>query len=234
MTSSKLPEPPRGRPQKNTPSAIDPKQRHRQILETAARIIREKGYEGASMSQITKACGLTKGGLYHYIRSKEHLLLEIMHYGMDLFEEQVLSQVIPIADPVERLRECMARNIRLVADDRSKEVTIILHEHATLTGEALVQINARKKRYVRFLESTITEAVRDGKLRPLNPKVAAFSFLGMILWLYKWYRPDGEISEDRLVDEMMDLFFGGLVAASANHQAGPRRISTPERQGEQS
>lgn len=200
-----------------------PQQRHRHILETAARIIREKGFEGASMSMITAACGLTKGGLYHHIRSKEHLLLEIMHYGMDLFEEEVLEKVLPIADPVERLRECMARNIRLVADQRSKEVTIILHEHATLTGEGLVQINARKKRYLHFLETTIAEGVRDGSLRPVDPKVAAFSFLGMILWIYKWYRPDGEISEQRLVEQMSDLFFGGLEV-EARRRVGPRRI----------
>jgi len=177
------------------------------------------------MNQITRACGLTKGGLYHHIRSKEHLLLEIMHYGMDLFEEQVLSHVLPIVDPVERLRECMARNIRLVADQESKEVTIILHEHATLTGEALAQINARKKRYVTFVESTIAEAVRDGQFRAVDPKVAAFSFLGMILWLYKWYRPDGEISEDRLVGQMTELFFVGLQSAPAQ-QTGATLVSS--------
>ncbi len=207
--------------------ALTPEERHCQILHIAARIIREKGFEGASMREITRACGLTKGGFYHHIRSKEHLLLEIMNYGMDLFEEQVLSKVLPITDPVDRLRECMARNIRLVADPRSKEVTIILHEHATLTGDALAQINARKKRYVRFLEATIDEAIRDGTFRPVDPKVAAFSFLGMILWLYKWYRTDGEISEERLVEQMTELFFRGLIA-SRSQTLGSTRIALRE------
>ena len=208
----------------------NPQERHRQILEIAARIIREKGFEAASMNEITAACGLTKGGLYHHIRSKEHLLLEIMHYGMDLFEEEVLAKVLAIADPVERLKECMARNIRLVADHRSKEVTIILHEHATLTGEALVQINARKKRYVRFVESSIAEAIRDGRFRPVDPKVAAFSFLGTILWLYKWYRPDGEISKERLAEQMTDLFFRGLEAPP-RQKTGPTRIAVLREEG---
>ena len=81
----------------------DQKSRHREILETAARVICEKGYEGASIQDIAEACGLTKAGLYHHIRSKEHLLLEIQNYGMDVFEEQVLNQVLPIPDPLERL-----------------------------------------------------------------------------------------------------------------------------------
>jgi len=184
--------------------------RTREILETAARVICRQGYEGASMQAIADACGLTKGGLYHHIQSKEHLLLAIMHYGMDLFEEQVLSQVVGIVDPVERLRECMRRNVRLVTCGASQEVTIILHEHATLTGAGQAAINARKKKYVRFLESAFTEAIAAGRIRAVHPKVAAFSFLGTVLWLYKWYRADGEISAERLEAEMVDLFFGGL------------------------
>jgi AcrR family transcriptional regulator len=198
----------------------DHKGRHREILETAARLICEKGYEGASIQDIADACGMTKAGLYHHIRSKEHLLLEIMNYGMDVFEEQVLSQVLTIADPVERLRTCMEKNILLVTRGWSKEVTIILHEHATLTGEAKVQINARKKRYVLFLETSFAEAARAGRIRPVNPKVAAFAFLGMVLWIYKWFRPEGAVPEDALVREMQDLLFGGLEVKPA---AKPRR-----------
>ena len=197
-----------GRDAKTAPD--DPKGRHGAILETAARVICEKGYEGASIQDIAEACGLTKAGLYHHIRSKEHLLLEIQNYGMDVFEEQVLNQVLTIADPLERLKTCMEKNILLVTHGWSKEVTIILHEHATLTGDARAQINARKKRYVRFLENSFAEAVRDGQIRPVNPTVAAFAFLGMVLWIYKWFRPEGKIDAPTLVRDMQDLLFGSL------------------------
>ena len=202
----------------------DPRDRHRAILETAARLICEKGYEGASIHDIAAAAGLTKAGLYHHIRSKEHLLLEIQNYGMDVFEEKVLSHVLPIADPLQRLKECMERNVLLVTQGWSKEVTIILHEHATLTGEARAQINARKKRYVRFVETSLAEAIRNGQIRPVNTKVAAFAFLGMVLWIYKWFRPEGTIPAERLASEMQDLFFAGLVTR-------PREGGKPARKG---
>jgi TetR/AcrR family transcriptional regulator, cholesterol catabolism regulator len=191
------------------------KEKHRAVLETAARVICEKGFGTASIQDIAAACGLTKAGLYYYIRSKEELLLDIMSYGMDVFEERVLLQVLSITDPVERLKACMEKNIHLVTEGWSKEVTIILHEHGTLTGDARRQINARKKRYVHFLESSFEEAVRDGRIRPVEPRVAAFAFLGQVLWIYKWFRPDGDISSDRLAQEMVDLFFGGLELTEA-------------------
>ncbi len=205
----------------STPATTGPaaqaqaRDRRREILETAARLICEKGFQGASLRDIAEACGLTKAGLYHHCQSKDHLLLEIMSYGMDLFEEQVLGPVMPIEDPVARLRECMRRNVLLVTEDRTKEVTIILHEHATLTGEARALINVRKKRYVRFLETSFAEAIRDGRIRPVNPRVAAFSFLGQVLWTYKWFRADGAIGAEELADEMARLFFDGLILAPA-------------------
>ncbi len=196
------------------------RERRVEILETAARVICKKGYEGTSIQDIASECGLTKAGLYHHIQSKEHLLLEIMHYGMDLFEDQVLKKVKPIEDPVDRLKACMRYNILLVTRGWSKEVTIILHEHATLTGEYRVQINARKKRYVKFLEDAFREASESGQIRPVDPKVAAFSFLGMVLWIYKWFRPEGALSEETLADEMIDLLFGGLQKARGASLAG--------------
>jgi AcrR family transcriptional regulator len=186
-------------------------ERLRQILERAARVICRQGFEATSMQEIADACGLTKAGLYHHVKTKDALLLAIMNYGMDLFEELVLDRVAGIADPLERLRATMARNVELVTQDSSKEVTIILHEHQTLTGDAQREINARKKRYVRFLEDSLREAIDRGLVRPVDPSLAAFSFLGVVLWTYKWYRADGRISPAQLAAGMIDLFFDGLL-----------------------
>ena len=190
-------------------------ERLRRILETAAQLICRHGYEATSMQRIADACGLTKAGLYHHVQSKEHLLLEIMTYGMDAFEEQVLLPISAIADPRARLAECMRRHILLVTRGRNKEVTVILHEQDTLTGAPQARINARKKHYIRFLEGSFREAIRRGQLREVDPKVAAFAFLGTINWIYKWFRPDGEIPGDRLAVELPDLFFRGLEPGGA-------------------
>lgn len=186
-------------------------QRLRQILERAARVICQRGFEATSMQEIADACGLTKAGLYHHVKTKDALLLAIMHYGMDLFDEVVLDRVSGIADPLERLRATMARNIELVTQDSSKEVTIILHEHETLTGAPQREINVRKKRYVSFLESSFREAVERQQLRPVDPTLAAFSLLGVVLWTYKWYRANGRVTPQQLSDGMIDLFFEGLL-----------------------
>ena len=192
-------------------NADDSQQRYQAILESAARVICARGYDGASMQEIAEACGMTKAGLYHHIETKEKLLVAIMNYGMDLFEDQVIAKVIDIADPVERLKACMAKNIKLVTSGSSKEVTIILHEHNTLTGHSRKEMDARKKKYVRFLESTFSEAIRRGQIRRVDSTLAAFAFLGSVLWTYKWFRQDGALSEEQVAAGMVDLFFRGLM-----------------------
>jgi AcrR family transcriptional regulator len=193
-----------------------PRVRQRAILESAARLICAKGYDGTSIQEIADACELTKAGLYHHFRSKEDLLAAITEYGMDLFEDEVLAQVSSIADPVERLKACMAKNIELVTRGSSHEVMVILHDHTSLHGAALTRINMRKKAYVRFLEDGFREAAKLGLVRPVDPTVAAFSFLGMVLWLYKWFRVDGRLTDQQVSDAMVDLLFGGLTKGDAS------------------
>jgi AcrR family transcriptional regulator len=183
----------------------------RRIVVTAARVFCEQGYAGSGMEDVARACGLTKAGLYHHIRSKEQLLFEIQSYGMDVFEEQVLRPASAQRDPLRRLEECLERNVLLLTKRRSQEIAVILHEHNTLKGDARARINARKKRYVRFLEQAFREAMQQRRIRRVNPRVAAFSFLGMVLWIYKWFRSDGALSPERLAREMRALFFDGLA-----------------------
>ena len=47
-------------------------------------------------------------------------------------------------------------------------------------------------------------------IRHVDPTVAAFAFLGMVLWIYKWFQPGGKLTDDEIAAGMMDLFFTGL------------------------
>ena len=53
-------------------------QRRREILDAAAQVFYEKGYEAASTRDIAESVGLLKGSLYYYIDSKEDFLFEII------------------------------------------------------------------------------------------------------------------------------------------------------------
>jgi AcrR family transcriptional regulator len=208
---------------------LDHPTRQAQILETAARVFCEKGYEKASMGDIALAMKMTKAGVYHHIDSKEELLAAIIAYGMEIFERQVLDRVTPIRDPLERLRATLRGHLLLVLRDRTKEVTVILHESSALPAAARTTVNVRKKRYIRFLEKTIRELVMRKIARPVDPSIAAFALLGMVNWTYQWYRPGGRLSEVELADSMTDFYLNGLLAAPTTPGVKPKRALVSKR-----
>lgn len=185
--------------------------RQQQIYEAAARIICDKGYGSASMSDIAEAMGMTKAGIYHHIVSKDELLFGIMSYGMDMAEEMVLDRLRDIRDPLERLKATIRGHALLLTRDRPQEVTVILNESHALSGELRERIDARKRGYVRFLMETIEELVRDGRARDVDPRAATFALLGMVNWIYQWFRPDGRLKDTELAEAFTDLFLHGLL-----------------------
>lgn len=186
------------------------------ILFTAARLFQEKGYDATSMQDVASALDLSKAALYHHFESKDEILFQIMSYGMDIFENQVVAAVKGIADPEERLRACIRLHIEVVVGGREREITVILHENHALRPEEKRQINARKKAYIVFLENLIAEVQRRrGGRFAVRPKVAAFALLGMINWMYQWWRPEGVVSGPEMAQEYTALFMQGVLAKAA-------------------
>jgi len=75
------------------------------------------------------------------------------------------------------------------------------------------RINTRKKDYVHFVESLIAEVQRARHAKgSVSPRAAAFALLGMINWIYQWYKPEGNLQAHNLVPQFTELMFGGILA----------------------
>jgi len=186
-----------------------------EILRTAARLFQQRGYDATSMNDVAAALKLSKGGLYHHFQSKDEILYEIMNHAMEITEERVLNPVRGIADPEERLRALIRLHIEVVLSPRDREITVMLHENHPLPPALRKRINIRKKDYIHFLESLMTEVQGKSKNQTkgkVSPRAAAFALLGMINWIYQWYKPEGELQAKNLIPQFTDLIFGGIFA----------------------
>jgi TetR/AcrR family transcriptional regulator, cholesterol catabolism regulator len=199
-------------------TVIDSRQ---EILRTAARLFQQRGYDATSMNDVAAALKLSKGGLYHHFQGKDEILFEIMNHAMEITQERVLAPVRGIADPVDRLRALIRLHMEVVLSPRDREITVMLHENHPLPPGLRKRINTRKKEYVHFVEDLIAEVqrevqkdaqpVRDAKGK-VSPRAAAFALLGMINWIYQWYKPEGNLQASTLIPQFTDLFFEGILA----------------------
>ncbi len=194
-----------------------------EILRTAARLFQQRGYDATSMNDVAAALNLSKGGLYHHFQSKDEILFEIMNHAMEITQERVLNPVRGIVDPEERLRALIRLHIEVVLSPRDREITVMLHENHPLPPALRKRINARKKDYIHFLENLMAEVQkkvreevqeknRHQTKTKVSPRAAAFALLGMINWIYQWYKPEGELQAQNLIPQFTELIFGGIFA----------------------
>jgi hypothetical protein len=136
-----------------------------------------------------------------------------MNHAMQITEERVLNPVRGIADAEERLRALIRLHIEVVLSPRDREITVMLHENHPLPPSLRKRINARKKDYIHFLENLMAELQKSRRASGrVSPRAAAFALLGMINWIYQWYKPEGNLQAQTLIPQFTDLILGGIFA----------------------
>ena len=209
------------RPIKNpfSRSASSEPDRLAEIYRAAAQVICEKGYDATSMNEIAEAAGITKAGLYHHISGKRNLLFQIMNFGLDALEEEVIVPARAISDAEQRLRTIISSHAQLITSRSTPQgnnpVTIVVDEVAGLTPGQRRKINQRKRAYVDLIRDTLKQLQENGKLTEVDVTAAAFSLVGMILWLSRWYNPAGRLTPEQVSEEVTKIALGGLLRAPA-------------------
>ena len=190
-------------------TTIEPRQ---EILRTAARLFQQQGYDATSMNDVAAALRLSKGGLYHHFQSKDEILFHILSHAMDITEERVINVVRKVEGAEQRLRTLIRLHIEVVLSAEDREITVMLHENHPLPPALRRKINARKKDYVHFVENLIADVQRQrSSSTPVTPRAAAFALLGMINWIYQWYKPGGLLTGDAILRQFTEIFFRGAV-----------------------
>jgi len=181
-----------------------------QIIETAVKLFCDRCFDAISIRDIASTVGISKAGVYHFIENKEYLLYLIINYGLDLLENEIMKPAKAIKDPEERIRFVFANHIRLITREH-KEYQVAIHERNTLSPEYQNKITQRKRAYLDFITETLLELKENKITHDVDVTSAAFALLGMINWFYQWYKTDGRLAEDKLIDDMVGLFFYGFL-----------------------
>ncbi len=77
-----------------------------EILTEAIKLFKIRGYYHTSMADIAQACGLIKGSIYHYFKSKDEIGLESLKYIHDYFQEHIYSIACTRASHLATPRIC--------------------------------------------------------------------------------------------------------------------------------
>lgn len=201
-------------------------ERRKEIFEAAARIFSEKGYAATSIQDVADAVGILKGSLYYYIDSKEDLLYGVIQ---DAHETGLanLERVEGLAgNALVKLRYVIEAHLRSNIENLVK-VGVFFHDFRSLSGQRHDYIIQERDQYDQRIRQLIREGQEEGVITPdIDPKIATLAILGMVNWVYQWYRPMGPESPEELASTFADLVLGGLAADSRRPKTR-REIGAP-------
>lgn len=189
------------------------------ILEAAAAVFVERGFDAATTREIGERAGVLSGSLYHHFETKEEMLFALVRdvYAGVLSSLESLSEAP--GNGADRLRALIEIHVRHLVGNLAR-TTLALHEFRSLTEEHRAVIAAAEERYVRIVTDLIEEGRADGSIRAdADQKLARMVVLGAANWVYRWYRPGGEHTTDEIATTIASLAVDGL-ASRPMHQRG--------------
>jgi len=183
-------------------------QRLGKILAHATDVFDEKGYEGASMRDLSRASGMSLAGLYYYFESKEKLLYLIQRHTFTTILERLRARLRGVSDPEARVRVFIANHLEYFLANQ-KAMKVLSHEDEILKNGYGAEIAGIKREYVRTCVELMDDLKRAKDLE-FSSRTAALSLFGMMNWIYTWYKARLDGDADELAREMGDIFLHGL------------------------
>ena len=184
------------------------------ILQHATEVFCEKGYEGASMRDLSRATRMSLAGLYYYFDSKEKLLYLIQKYTFSTILERLRERMEGVTDPEQRVRIFIQNHLEYFLANQ-KAVKVLSHEDDVLKNGYGSEIAAIKREYYRICLRLAEELAKAGGFakggdRGISARTAVLSLFGAMNWLYTWYRPDVDPPAEVLSREISDGFLLGI------------------------
>ncbi len=217
------------RPGNGSDSRFD--RRLAEILSTAADVFYEKGYEGASMRDLSRRSGMSLAGLYYYFESKEKLLYLIQRHTFATVLDR-LRERLPEADGPEEAVRIMIRNHIEYFVANMTAMKVLSHEADTLKNQYGQEIQSIKREYYRICVGLLEELRKSrlGKNAPPPRKnehrTAVLSLFGMMNWIYTWYNPQVDPNSDELADQIADLYLRGVLGERTPRKPRKQRAAT--------
>jgi len=212
----------RSRASSRTPaSRFDRRLEH--ILDHATEVFCSKGYEGASMRDLSRATGMSLAGLYHYFESKERLLYLIQKHTFTTILKQLKTRLENVTDSEQRIRIFILNHLEYFVSNQPG-LKVLSHEDESLKNSFSSEIAAIKREYYRICLGLMEDLRRERGL-DFNTRTAVMSLFGMINWIYTWYKPRVDGNAEALAEQMGNIVLNGIVSGN-----GSRRKATPAAQ----
>jgi AcrR family transcriptional regulator len=187
-----------------------------EILDHATEVFCEKGYEGASMRDLSRASGMSLAGLYYYFESKERLLYLIQKHTFATIVQRLKTRLEGVEDSEERIRIFILNHLEYFLANQAA-MKVLSHEDEVLKNGFGAEVAAIKREYYRICVGLLDELKRARGLQ-FTTRLAVLSLFGMMNWIYTWHNPPVDADAESIAREMGDIFLRGVTAGKGRRE----------------
>ncbi|MFD1018325.1 TetR/AcrR family transcriptional regulator [Thalassobacillus hwangdonensis] len=181
------------------------------IIRTSLDLFEKHGFHGVTVNQIVAESNTSKGGFYHHFHSKDELLF-VIH---DTFITYVLKEAKAANEihqtPTKKIQSIIKAFVR-VFDLYKAHISVFYQESIYLKPEYEEQIKRKRDEFKFMIFRVLEEGQQTGHFRKELPtEITGMAILGMVNWIYKWYRKDGVNSIEEIADVYVDLILHAIL-----------------------
>jgi len=181
-----------------------------EILAHATAVFCRKGYEGASMRDLSRESGMSLAGLYYYFESKERLLYLIQKHTFTTIVQRLKARLEGVSDAEERIRIFILNHLEYFLANQAA-MKVLSHEDDALKNGFASEVAAIKREYYRICVGLLDQLKVERDLQ-FSTRLAVLSLFGMMNWIYTWHNPRVDADAASIAREMGDVFLRGVMA----------------------
>ena len=175
--------------------------RRREILEIAAQLFARKGYRGTSMREIGEQAGVLGGSLYHHIKSKDALFVELHNGALDAAQDRIAEAVGAQHDPWAKLEAACGAflEIQLAPDSLTQPM---MNDFREVPDSVREQLIARRDRFEDMFRDLV-----DALLLPshIDRSIYRNLLLSQLNSVSEWYRR-GRLNSAEIAAQIVTIF----------------------------
>jgi len=183
-------------------------QRRQLVIDASARVFATKGFHATSIQDLIEATGLKAGGLYHYIGSKDELLVAICDELMEPLLDAGREIVAADGPARTQLREFMHTWVEHVEHKRDHMLVFQQERHVLAHGRQWQHVRRQRKEFEGLLAEIFARGEHDGEFQFADRELALRALLGMVNQLPQWFRPGGRLGAAQIADGYLELIVG--------------------------
>jgi len=184
--------------------------RSEEIKRVIAHLFARQGYDSTSMRGIAKELGMNQSSIYHYFRSKEEMLFILIDEALDDALNRMEKIYVAELSLEEKFKEILQFYIYYYVGDQDRQI-LLIKEIDKLNEDHLNKLIKKRRRYLELMRYILKELKEYDLIKDIDPTVAAFAFFGMVHYTFRWYREEGKVGLDEMVDIFLEIFTKGVM-----------------------